>query len=228
MEKIKHNAVENIKPSFDISEVKAKILDEIETVVIRTQDRDSEGNILVSPDGPRSNLDEQSWKIVRTESFKKWFGDWQGHKDCSVIVDENGEPKVVTHRTYEKEIAVKPPREKFSEVSRFMHFTSQWVGTEQTQRYGTDLHHAFLNIRNLFEMGPGKMRYYQTYPEAKAGFVGNIDDEFLTFLKKKGYDGVYGASSKNNDYKGPLMYTDEYVPLNPPTQILLIDQITEK
>ena len=32
---------------------------------------------LVAPNGKQSNLDERQWVMVRTEQFKKWFGDWE-------------------------------------------------------------------------------------------------------------------------------------------------------
>lgn len=184
MEKINHNIVETPEPSFDINEVKARILDEIEKVVIKSQDRNLEGNLLVSPDGSRSNLNEQNWKIVRTESFKKWFGDWQESKDYSVVVDKNGEPKIVTHRAYKEKIVAQPPRKDFSVSSRFIHFTTKWVGSESSSRYGNNIHHAFLNVRKMLNCGAGGMNYYQLRPEAKAGFINNIDDDFLNFLKK--------------------------------------------
>ena len=38
--------------------------------------------------------------MVRTDAFKNWFGDWQNDPaNASKVVDENGEPKVVTHST---------------------------------------------------------------------------------------------------------------------------------
>jgi len=153
--------------AFDIEEFRSKCFEEARTIEIRTEDRDSEGNLLVSPEGPKSNLKEQNWKIVRTESFKNWFGDWQEKKPCSEIVDENGEPKIITHRTDVESIDLLPARKDFSEVSRFMHFTSGWEGTESNWRYGKNIHFAFLNIRKLFEaQGSGGMSFYD-YPNPK-------------------------------------------------------------
>ena len=34
--------------------------------------------------------------MVRTDAFKKWFGDWENNpKNASKVIDENGEPKIV-------------------------------------------------------------------------------------------------------------------------------------
>ena len=47
-----------------------------------------------------TNLIPSQWVQVRTEAFKRWFGDWEKDTlNSSKIVDENGEPKVVYHQT---------------------------------------------------------------------------------------------------------------------------------
>lgn len=55
---------------------------------------------LRAPNGKQSSLNERQWVQVRTESFKKWFGDWESDPDnASKVVDANGEPLVVYHGT---------------------------------------------------------------------------------------------------------------------------------
>ncbi len=51
---------------------------------------------LKAPDGSDSNLNEKQWLQVRTDSFKKWFGDWESDSENKVL-DDNGEPLVVYH-----------------------------------------------------------------------------------------------------------------------------------
>lgn len=80
------------------TELRKKILEEAEQVIIRPEDRDDEGDLLVFPDGPKSHLDELNWKIVRTATFKEWFGDWT-QDNASKILDEHGEPLLVYHET---------------------------------------------------------------------------------------------------------------------------------
>jgi hypothetical protein len=59
------------------------------------------GSKLLAPNGENSNLNFEQYKLVRTPTFKKWFGDWENDPDSSSkVVDENGEPMVVWHRTY--------------------------------------------------------------------------------------------------------------------------------
>ena len=56
------------------------------------------GKILLAPNGKKSNLNAEQYKLVRTKEFKKWFGDWENDsKNASKVVDENGEPLVVYH-----------------------------------------------------------------------------------------------------------------------------------
>ncbi len=64
---------------------------------------------LRAPDGSPTNLTEDQWVQVRTQSFKNWFGDWeQAYKDGGVfrtelsvskVVGSNGEPLIVYHGT---------------------------------------------------------------------------------------------------------------------------------
>ncbi len=55
----------------------------------------------LAPNGKPSNLTEQQAKIVRTDAFKNWFGDWDNDaKNASSVIDENGEPLVVYHGSY--------------------------------------------------------------------------------------------------------------------------------
>lgn len=53
-----------------------------------------------APNGEKSNLPPPLWALVRTDSFKRWFGNWEDNPEASSrIVDENGEPKLFYHGT---------------------------------------------------------------------------------------------------------------------------------
>jgi len=53
---------------------------------------------LLAPNGEPSHLPAKLWKLVRTDTFKQWFGDWESNpEEASKIVDENGEPLVIRH-----------------------------------------------------------------------------------------------------------------------------------
>ncbi len=42
-----------------------------------TRQPDQESQELKAPNGKQSNLTPEQWRIIRTEDFKKWFGDWE-------------------------------------------------------------------------------------------------------------------------------------------------------
>jgi hypothetical protein len=53
---------------------------------------------LLAPNGKKSNLTPEQYKLVHTPQFKAWFGDWENDpQNASKVVDENGEPLVVYH-----------------------------------------------------------------------------------------------------------------------------------
>jgi hypothetical protein len=55
---------------------------------------------LIAPNGKKSNLTTEQYRLVRTPEFKAWFGDWENSpKIASKVVDENGEPLIVYHFT---------------------------------------------------------------------------------------------------------------------------------
>lgn len=61
-------------------------------------DLNEKKEILLADNGLVSNLTKAQYYYVRTDEFKKWFGDWQnGSKNSSSVVDSNGEPLVVYH-----------------------------------------------------------------------------------------------------------------------------------
>ena len=50
----------------------------------------------LAPNGKKSNLTKEQYKLVRTSAFKKWFGDWENDaENSSKVVDSNGEPLVI-------------------------------------------------------------------------------------------------------------------------------------
>lgn len=58
----------------------------------------ADGTFMKAPNGADTNLTEDQWLSVRTEAFKRWFGDWMNDpENASKVVDENGEPLVVYH-----------------------------------------------------------------------------------------------------------------------------------
>lgn len=82
------NGESNIEDAITINEETKKIKEES----IKS------GTFLKSPNGNKTNLNEDQWLSVRTQNFKNWFGDWENNpNESSKLLDENGEPKVYYH-----------------------------------------------------------------------------------------------------------------------------------
>lgn len=84
----------------------------------------ADGTYMKAPNGKPSKLSPRQWAQVRTKAFKRWFGDWEksyenGEKllDCSKIVDENGEPRVVYHQTNSTIFVNKKTGENFDDLN---------------------------------------------------------------------------------------------------------------
>ena len=138
---------------------------------------------LIAPNGKKSNLTPEQYKLVRTPEFKKWFGDWENDpKNASQVVDKNGEPLVV-YRGY-------PKKRKFPNVFdyKFRMFGRSGVSSRETNTfafYFTDkkevaegygenfaddgepfvIKEYFLNARNVFEAFTKKNEYELTFKE---------------------------------------------------------------
>ena len=106
---------------------------------------------MKAPNGKASNLDELQWLLVRTDNFKRWFGDWElDPANASKIVDENGEPLVVYHGTPNGNFSVFNTEGKGKTKD-----TGAWFSSSRTiaEGYGSAkypeglLFPVFLNIR---------------------------------------------------------------------------------
>lgn len=75
-----------------------KIIQEAELITIEKQDRNKDGLLLAS-DGTISHYqNELYWKILKTESFVKWFD------DSIAVYEDNKEPLILFHSTLKREI----------------------------------------------------------------------------------------------------------------------------
>ena len=81
-----------------------QILEERQQVVDKYKGTDQ---WMKAPNGKATNLSEDQWITVRTQSFINWFGDWLNDpQNASMAVDENGEPMVFYHGSYTDDIEV--------------------------------------------------------------------------------------------------------------------------
>ena len=98
---------------------------------------------LIAPNGKKSNLTAEQYKLVRTPAFKKWFGDWENSPEsASKVVDENGEPKVVYRTTKKEDYHNDFLKNKYV----FGIYFSEDI--KSTKIYGQFTKEYFLNIKN--------------------------------------------------------------------------------
>lgn len=99
---------------------------------------------LVSPNGKPSHLRPELWVAVRLKSFKKWFGDWENDPvNASKVVDENGEPLVVTHATNSEPFTVFKRGERAGLSGKGIYFSPDGVSI-----WGRNVMRCFLYVRN--------------------------------------------------------------------------------
>lgn len=127
------------------SEALQRIEDRKEKRLIREQSM-KDGTFMKAPNGQDTQLTEEQWLTVRTNSFKQWFGDWLNDpQNSSKVVDNNGEPLVLYHGSREIFNSFDP---KITWENAF-HF-----GVKPAAKFFADIEDStlmpvFLNIRNL-------------------------------------------------------------------------------
>lgn len=149
---------------------------------------------LKAPNGEDTNLTEQQWLQVRTDSFKKWFGDWENApEEASKVVDKNGEPLAVSHSTHNV----------FDEFIYKQKIDAGWLGAgfyffgdrSLDGQYGSHVMECFLNIRQP---------YFATYEEKVELSEINSDEasqEFTETVKSEwDADGVYYNEDLNQEW----------------------------
>ncbi len=83
------------------------------------------------------------YEYVRTDEFKKWFGDWENNPNsASKVIDENGEPMLVFHGT-EKSF-----QDFDNKELRFNYF---YFAKKEgyASRFGKNVKGCFLNARKI-------------------------------------------------------------------------------
>lgn len=131
-------------------------------------------------DGGKNNATEGILKSSRnqteTDSFKKWFGDWQNDPEhASKVVNEDGTPKVVYHGT----------NAEFTVFDNSMIGSSTQVGVlgdgfyfaetkELAKMYGEQVMGTYLSIKNPYYAKPEEAFNIDAYQLEQQGYDGAI------------------------------------------------------
>jgi hypothetical protein len=122
-----------------------------EFIVTQLRQLNEENEILLAPNGNKSNLPKRLYDYVRTDEFKKWFGDWENNpKDASKVIDENGEPLLCNHSSLEKNIDVFYGGRIFRTNKSMV--KPIWFSYKGFYANDADIfqHTCFLNVKKLF------------------------------------------------------------------------------
>lgn len=150
---------------------------------------------LKAPNGKPTKLTERQWLLVRTQNFKKWFGDWENdHQNASKVVDENGEPLVVYHGTDWKPLMESLGNAVFEmrNASTDYDFPSGAYFSSSkkiAKTYGNIPYKFFLAIKNPYVLNANGRSYNDYYDELYSA-VRNID--------KEKYDGLVLKNIRDN------------------------------
>jgi len=172
----------------------------------------SVGSAMLAPNGKPSNLTPEQYKLVRTDAFKEWFGDWENSPEtASKVVDENGEPLVVYHGTntefYEFDLKYFGKTDK-GWYGKGFYFTPNKefsFARDVVEQYGGKeiILKVFLCIKNPF--------YGQAFAEQQSNLVGHAKD--------RAQDGVIIRYDYGHENEGEI---PEIIVWNP-SQIKLAD-----
>ena len=183
---------------FDVSGITANNAQEMQRI---KENEQANGTFMLAPNGKKTNLNERAWLQVRTEAFKAWFGDWENDpENASKVVDSNGEPMVVYHRS--------PNVFTTFDRSRIGSNTDAgWIGSgfyfygevSESYGYGSYSYETFLNVR-----GPYYVSNEQNLDLAEQNDI-DVSNEFSREVQSEGHDGSYF----NGDFR------QEWVVFNP-------------
>jgi hypothetical protein len=186
---------------------------------------------LIAPNGKSSNLTTEQYELVRTPAFKEWFGDWENDPaTASKVVDENGEPLVQYHFTYNKFTIFKNKESGF-------HFGDKSIEEDLAIVKGDNFNfkmNVFLSIKNPLRI-EDRDRFYpinmvdyylqegiinaNEYDYLLNEFDESVNDDdsiniqsdvLIKLMNKKGYDGfVYENKFDSQDSRISYLIDDD-------------------
>ena len=169
---------------------------------------------LLAPNGKKSNLTPEQYKLVRTPQFKAWFGDWENDPaNASKVVDVNGEPLVVYHGTTHDFTIFKLEKPMVAAYGQGFYFTNdKGFASNYARGENGKILSIFLNIRKVFEINNDELPSgYEKYSDME--YNKGKSRDFTSRLLQEDYNGVYAKNRYNEN---------ELVVFNP-NQIKLAD-----
>jgi len=156
---------------------------------------------------------KELFNIVKSEQFKKWFGDWENNPDSSSkIIDENGFPLIVSHSTNSKFDTF--DMSHFGKSDPGMYGAGfYFMDALENHSYGNISMAVFLNVRKPFytdafntkeEMADYLDISEDILTQNEGGFRPSINyaQTFNSHVREKGHDGIV---VKNGSWIGEII-----------------------
>jgi DNA polymerase III sliding clamp (beta) subunit (PCNA family) len=168
---------------------------------------------LIAPNGNKSNLTAEQYKLVRTPEFKEWFGDWENDpENASKVVDENGEPMVVYHGTKDEFYEFDVDKQRIGWLGKGFYFTED---KRFSKDFGKRVIKSFLNLRNPFIVqadtvnDDGSVNFSigrEAQVKEKYGYVNSTD--ISETLKENNVDGIIEGDMLSCFYPNQIKLAD--------------------
>lgn len=144
---------------------------------------------LLASNGKPSNLNPLQYSMVRSKTFKSWFGDWENDpKNASKIVDENNEPLVCYHGSSADFLIFDPTIGKNAQYfGDGFYFSNDSLDASHyaSNNIGGNIMPVFLNIKNPFIEGLSKFNKGKPLNATQVR-----KDLIQKNYIKKGFDGI--------------------------------------
>ncbi|MFY8161615.1 MAG: DUF5824 family protein, partial [Candidatus Kapaibacteriota bacterium] len=191
--------------------------------------RYAKGGLLAPNDKP-SNLTPEQYKLVRTDAFKAWFGDWENDpENSSKVVDENGEPMMVMHKTSADFYIF--DKDKIGDANKFTIINGFFFGNYKKKSENLRNIECFINLMNPIILNETDTFFNSVaYQEAVQHFLINGTEDYLReYLEYEEYENVDDILSRWENADGVIVknllydnFKTEIVAFEP-TQIKLAD-----
>jgi hypothetical protein len=149
------------------------------------------GEVLLAPNGKPSNLTPEQYRIVRTPEFISWFGDWiNSPETASKVVDENGEPLMVIHKTNLENDFYVFDKNKIGDANSFTTLNGFFFGNYEKESNNLRNILCFLSIKNPIVLNQSNTYFDSVgYQEAVQHFIQNGTTDYLVdYLEHEEYD----------------------------------------
>lgn len=135
---------------------------------------DDGGSVLLSPNGKPSRLTAKQYKLVHSDDFKQWYGDWENDRENSGIINGYTKEPIVFYHSTKSDFLSKKGENIFKNPPFFFSFK------KDVSEYIVRIQHQ--NKKGRVYTKPFFLKFHKTFDLSQ---VKILKDEELTRLIKK-------------------------------------------